>query len=61
MLRVDEPQPDEPQAPLSAGAQRILRADHDRGLHLAAVPDCEPCASSAEQDVAADRLEAAAL
>ena len=60
MLRVDGSQPDEPMAPLSAEAQRLLRADHDRGLHLIPVRDCELCASSAEQDVAASRLEAAA-
>lgn len=60
MLRVDGPQPDEPHAPLSAEAQRILRADHDRGLHRIAVQDCEPCASSGQEDVAVDRLEAAA-
>ena len=43
MLRDNAHQPEEAQTALSAEARLLLRGDHDRGLHLVPVDDCELC------------------
>lgn len=58
MLRDDGRRQTKRKTELSAAARLLLRADHDRGLHLAPIADCEMCALGDVQS-AAHGMEAA--